>query len=156
MDCVGRDDSNWPWFGIPCHADGSVVVGYTEGQIGPQLAFRWTAATGMQVVQDVLSAGGIDMRGWTLTFPTGVSADGETIVGEGTPPTGYYEGWIAHIPVNAFALLDLAGTDHSIGSLVWGGTVTNSGVASPATLTAGSDNTSTTFNGSLDGTSQRR
>jgi autotransporter-associated beta strand protein len=38
--------------------------------------------------------------------------------------------------------------------LVWGGTVTNSGIASPATLTAGTDNTNTTFSGTIqDGAS---
>jgi autotransporter-associated beta strand protein len=51
-------------------------------------------------------------------------------------------------------LLDLRGVDYSLGSLVWGGTVTNNGISSPATLSVGSDNTSTTFKGIIqDGTS---
>jgi autotransporter-associated beta strand protein/probable HAF family extracellular repeat protein len=137
-----------PGLAYRANADGSVVVGYTESQSGQQ-AFRWTAATGMQSIQDTLTADGVNLNGLTLTFATGVSADGQTIVGE----TGG-EAWIANIPLNAFALLDLNGMNRSIGSLVWGGTVTNSGINSPATLTAGGDNTSTTFSGTIkDGTS---
>src|SRR5262249_27235932 len=75
-----------------------------------------------------------------------VSADGTVIVDNSS---------IVYIPVDAFALLDLAGFNHSLGSLLWGGIVTNSAVASPATLTVGSDNTSTIFSGSIqDGTSE--
>ena len=122
-------------------ANGSVVVGTGTG------AVRWTAATGTQSIQSILTADGVNLSGWELDGATGVSADGTVIVGNGNQP------WIATIPVNAFALLDLKGVDHSIGSLVWGGTVTNSG-ANAATLTAGSDNTSTTFIGVIqDGTS---
>jgi autotransporter-associated beta strand protein len=59
------------------------------------------------------------------------------------------QGGISRIPIAR----DLHGVDHTIGSLVWGGTVTNSG-PNPATLTTGNDNTSTTFIGSIqDGTS---
>jgi autotransporter-associated beta strand protein len=114
---------------------------------------RWTQATGVQSIPAILQADGINISGWSFSAATGVSSDGTTIVGNGTDPSGYAEGWVAHIPVNAFALLDLAGTAHSIGSLLWGGTVTNSGTK-PATLTAGSDNSSTSFSGIIqDGVS---
>jgi autotransporter-associated beta strand protein/probable HAF family extracellular repeat protein len=137
-----------PGLAYRANADGSVVVG--KNQNG---AFRWTAATGMQSIQDTLNAEGVNLTNWTLTFATGISADGQTIVGEGTSG-GNYEAWTANIPLNAFALLDLNGMNRSIGSLLWGGTVTNSGINSPATLTAGGDNTSTAFNGTIkDGTS---
>ena len=123
------------------NADGSVVVGTGTG------AVRWTAATGTQSIQNILTADGVNLSGWELDNATGVSADGTVIVGNGNQP------WKATIPVNAFALLDLKGVDHSIGSLVWGGTVTNTG-PNPATLTAGIDNTSTAFIGIIqDGTS---
>jgi autotransporter-associated beta strand protein/probable HAF family extracellular repeat protein len=123
------------------NADGSVIVGTGTG------AVRWTAATGTQSIQNILTADGVNLSGWELDSATGVSADGTVIVGNGNQP------WIATIPVNAFALLDLKGIDHSIGSLVWGGTVTNSG-SNAATLTEGSDHTSTTFIGVIqDGTS---
>ena len=52
------------------------------------------------------------------------------------------------------AFLDLSGFNQTIGSLSGSATVTNNGTASPATLTAGGDNTSTTFSGVIqDGTS---
>ena len=52
------------------------------------------------------------------------------------------------------ANLDLAGLDQIVGSLSGAGTVTNSSVSSPATLTAGGDNSSTTFSGIIqDGAS---
>ena len=132
------------------NADGSVIVG---GDGSAHTPVRWAAATGIQSIPAILAADGIDLSGWSLTAATGVSSDGTTIVGNGINPAGYTEGWIAHIPVNAFALLDLHGEDHSIGSLVWGGLVTNSG-ASFAALTIGSDNTDASFKGTIqDGTS---
>ena len=108
-----------PGLAYRANADGSVVVG--KNQNG---AFRWTAATGMQSIQDILTADGVNPG--QLIFATGVSADGRTIVGL----TGG-EAWIATIPLNAFALLDLDGMDRSIGSLLWGGTVTNKASIAP-------------------------
>jgi autotransporter-associated beta strand protein len=132
------------------NADGSVIVGSGLEGSGPRinqnLAFRWNAATGMQIVQDILTADGISVPD-LLNYATGVSADGTVLVGDANAG-GNNEGWIATIPLNAFALLDLGGVNHAIGSLVWGGTVTNSGSAA-ATLTTGSDNSSTTFIGKI-------
>jgi probable HAF family extracellular repeat protein/autotransporter-associated beta strand protein len=123
--------------------DGSVVVGSSTGAGGLDAAFRWTAALGMQSIQAILVAGGFSVAGFDLSQATGLSGNGSTIVGNG---------WIANIPVNAFALLDLAGTNHALPSLVWGGVVTNSS-ATPATLTIGSDNSNSTFSGTIqDGT----
>jgi autotransporter-associated beta strand protein/probable HAF family extracellular repeat protein len=125
-------------------SDGAVIVGSSTTSSGTDAAFRWTSNLGMQPIQGILAAGGFDVSGFQLDNATGVSGDGTVIVGAG---------WIAHIPVNAFALFDLAGADHTIGSLVWGGIVTNSG-PTPATLTVGSDNSSATFIGTIqDGTS---
>ena len=135
------------------NGDGSVVVG-AGGVAGTSVyrAFRWTSATGMQSVQDILTANEVGLVGWQNMIAFGVSADGTVIAGTGTDPNGKTEAWLARIPVDAFALLDLAGVDHSLGSLVWGGTVTNSST-SPATLTIGSDNANTTFIGVIqDGT----
>jgi len=41
---------------------------------------------------------GLDLAGWTLTGAVAVSADGSTVVGYGTGPSGAQEGWIAVIP----------------------------------------------------------
>jgi autotransporter-associated beta strand protein/probable HAF family extracellular repeat protein len=128
------------------NADGSVIVG-TSGGVNFQ-PFRWTQTTGMQSIRDTLIAGGYGPIGWTLQTANGVSADGTVIVGNGIDPDGKIEAWLARIPVNAFALLDLKGLDLSIGSLVWGGVVTNSGPGA-ATLRAGSDNSSTIFIGTI-------
>lgn len=128
------------------NADGSVIVG-TSGSANFQ-AYRWTQATGIQSIPAILSAGGYGPTNWSLQTAQGVSADGTVIVGNGIDPNGKNEAWIARIPVNAFALLDLNGVDHSLGSLVWGGVVTNSGLGT-ATLSAGSDNTNSTFIGTI-------
>ena len=143
-------------FANAANADGSVVVGASNVNGGAQYqAMRWTAALGLQPVQGILTAGGFDTSGWQLNIANGVSADGTVIVGTGPDPNGRTNGWIARIPVNAFALLDLAGVDHTLGSLIWGGTVTNSATGSPATLRVGSDNSSTTFIGVIqDGASK--
>lgn len=130
------------------NSDGSVVVGQSRLSDGVTFrAFRWNAATGMQSIQDMLTANGVDLTGWNLSGANELSGDGTIIVGFGVPsPTHAEEAWIATIPLNAFALLDLHGANLALSSLLWGGIVTNSGPGA-ATLTAGSDNTSTTFIG---------
>ena len=142
---------------LALNADGSVVVGTTSpgnSSVGID-AFRWTAATGIQSIKAILTAHGDDLSGWQLTAAQSISADGTVIVGDGSKglyPNQSFPGWMAVIPVNAFALLDLAGNAHTLGSLLWGGTVTNSGAVA-ATLTVGGDNTDTVFTGSIrDGT----
>lgn len=76
-------------------ADGSVVVGQT-GNNGR--AFRWTAATGCQTIQDLLTTAGVNLSGWNLTEAVGISADGSTIVGIGSNGVTS-EAWIARLPV---------------------------------------------------------
>jgi autotransporter-associated beta strand protein/probable HAF family extracellular repeat protein len=134
-------------------ADGSVIVGYSSDVNNSNgIATRWTAATGIQSIPAMLTAVGVNLGGWELTTAYAASANGTVVAGVGFNPAGQDEAWIAQIPINAFALLDLHGSDHSLGSLVWGGTVTNNGPG-PATLTAGGDNTDSTFIGTIqDGT----
>ncbi|HKM88556.1 MAG TPA: VCBS repeat-containing protein, partial [Xanthobacteraceae bacterium] len=82
-------------------ADGSVVVGQM-GNGGP--AFRWTAATGFQNLQTLLTENGASasLNGWaSLVQATGISADGTTIVGWGNGPNSTAQAWIAHLPVTA-------------------------------------------------------
>jgi hypothetical protein len=75
------------------------VVGYGGNAQNSSEAFRWTEIDGMQSVQDLLAAEGIDLGGWTLRRATGVSADGTTIVGWGLNPDGKSEGWVATLPL---------------------------------------------------------
>jgi hypothetical protein len=57
-------------------------------------------------VASILTAAGVDLTGWRLEAATGVSADGKTIVGNGTNPRGFTEAWVANI---TFPPIDLSG-----------------------------------------------
>ncbi len=77
--------------------DGSVIVGYGRTRPGAFEAFVWTTEQNMRGVKDVLvNDYGLDLTGWSLEQATAVSADGRTIVGYGTGPSGR-EGWVAHL-----------------------------------------------------------
>ncbi len=81
-------------------ADGSVVV----GDFKFDGAFIWDETHGMRFLEQVLIDHGIDLTGWDLTRATDISADGLTIVGNGSGPSGYGP-WIATIPEPSTALL---------------------------------------------------
>jgi probable HAF family extracellular repeat protein len=78
---------------IAVNADGSVIVGAGFTATGQQ-AMRWTAPSGMQSIPVLLQSANVDLTGWTLTAATGVSADGMTIIGDGTSGSGQ-QAWIA-------------------------------------------------------------
>lgn len=81
-------------------ADGTVVVG-SNGELEPDReAFRWTDATGMQSIEDIITAAGLGsaIAGWQLQEAWGVSADGRTIVGYGLNPLGQTEAWVVVVP----------------------------------------------------------
>ena len=64
-------------------ADGNVVVGSAEnGPHGTNRAFRWTAATGMQTVEDWLRANGVTIPSDITWKALAVNADGNVVVGE--------------------------------------------------------------------------
>ena len=80
--------------------------------------------------------------------------EGATTVSMGTLAAGSTTAFSPHSAFTVFSVLELNGKSNSVGSLAGNGTVTNNGSAL-ATLTAGGDNTSTTFSGSLvDGTAR--
>ena len=92
---------------------------------------------------------------WTLTGTPGQAtpwliSDGTLLAGAATNVFGV----TSAITVNTPGSLDLGGFNQTIGSLAGSGTVTNSGVASPAALTTG-DATNTLFSGVIqDGAGQ--
>ena len=85
-------------FGVS--ADGSVVVGGSKsgsGHYGTE-AFIWTQSEGMRSLREMLMSDfGLDLSGWELSYATGISWDGLTIVGVGWGPSGY-EGWRVTLP----------------------------------------------------------
>jgi probable HAF family extracellular repeat protein len=77
--------------------DGTVVVGMGSTAQGFE-PFIWNQVHGMRRLHDVLTQDfGLDLTGWVLFEARGISADGRTIVGTGTNPSGNTEAWIAHL-----------------------------------------------------------
>lgn len=77
-------------------ADGSIIVGQGTGANGLE-AIRWDAEHKVQSVGALLTAEGVDLTGWTLTYAAAISADGTAIVGYGTH-NGMPEAWLARFP----------------------------------------------------------
>src|SRR5687768_14084853 len=69
---------------ISVSGDGSVIVGSGAHASGFETV-RWTAASGMQRLSDLLLADGVNPAadGWTRLGGAGVSGDGNTIFGGG-------------------------------------------------------------------------
>jgi uncharacterized membrane protein len=110
---VGLGDLSGGSFGSSAggvSGDGSVVAGYSYSGSG-QEAFIWDSVHGMRSLRDVLvNDYGLDLTGWSLTEATAISADGSTLVGYGTDPSGYTEAWLVQIPEpGAYLLVALGG-----------------------------------------------
>jgi autotransporter-associated beta strand protein/probable HAF family extracellular repeat protein len=109
------------------------------------------------VIQDGTSATAlIKVGSGTLTLSGANTYSGATNINAGAVRGGASNTFSPNsaVTIASGALLDLRGFNQTIGSLTGTGTVTNSGVSSPAALTAGGDNSSTTFSGVIqDGTS---
>ena len=127
--------------------DAGQIVGYSTTALnsGTRNATIWDGTTPINL-NSLLT-----VAGWTLMEATGINNAGQ-IVGYGIAPGGITDAFLL-TPV-AQALLDLAGINQTFGSLAGVVSVTNSGISSPATLTVGGNNTSTTFSGVIaDGNS---
>jgi probable HAF family extracellular repeat protein len=73
---------------------------------GTGSAFRWTEATGIQDLRQLLVDAGVDMTGVALVAVTGISPDGQWITGQATTPT---------TPVNETVVFMLQYCDDAIG-----------------------------------------
>ncbi|MCF7955468.1 MAG: right-handed parallel beta-helix repeat-containing protein [Phycisphaerae bacterium] len=80
-------------------ADGSIVVGRSEGSSSSN-AFIWDEQNGMRDLKDVLTNDyGLDLGDWKLSYANGISDDGRTIVGYGSPPQiNNPGGWMVRLP----------------------------------------------------------
>ena len=80
--------------------NGNVIVGYAaprpvsfqdaggwDFDPSDSRAFRWSSSAGMQDLTQLFAASGINMTGITLVAVTGISTDGQIIVGVATTPT---------------------------------------------------------------------
>jgi probable HAF family extracellular repeat protein len=92
-------------FATAVSADGSVVVGVSNTPTVVAEAFRWTAASGMKSVSGLLTAGGVNITGWSLELASGVSADGSVVVGSGTDPNGDTQAWLARFSAGGTGLI---------------------------------------------------
>jgi probable HAF family extracellular repeat protein len=96
-------------------ADGSIIVGYgTSGDANGNFhePFIWDSTHGMRNLKDVLiNDYGLDLNRWLLNTAI-ISADGRTIVGQGSDLMGLqHQLWIATIPEpSSLVLLSLGGT----------------------------------------------
>lgn len=89
--------------------DGSVVVGTDNDNarfgLPSSKAFIWDEANGMRALDVLLTSLGIDLTGWELLEATAVSADGLTVLGRASDPSGGIQHFIAVIPEPGTGLL---------------------------------------------------
>ncbi|MBK7950209.1 MAG: PEP-CTERM sorting domain-containing protein [Deltaproteobacteria bacterium] len=85
--------------------DGTTVVGQAQVGTNEIGAFIWRADTGLVSLTVLLTSMGVDLTGWTLRQAVGISADGTTIAGNGTNPSGRPEGFLMVIPEPSVGIL---------------------------------------------------
>jgi probable HAF family extracellular repeat protein len=84
---------------LAASGNGSVIVGWGSDGGSTYQASIWDAADGTRNLQSVLTSSyGLNLTGWTLEQATGISADGNTIVGYGIDPRGNTEAWVVQVP----------------------------------------------------------
>ncbi len=102
-------DGNLASFARAVSADGSRVVGQSSAPHPRGVAaFLWTRESGMQSLAEILSADpdvAAKLDGYYLWDATGISDDGETIVGTAFDPDGNFRAFIATIPEPGVAAL---------------------------------------------------
>ncbi|MEO6014926.1 MAG: autotransporter domain-containing protein [Devosia sp.] len=76
-------------------ADGMIVVGVSYDAALKTHAVRWDENGKLRLISDLLSQGGVDISGWTLTDAMAISNDGMVIMGSGAISNAGGV-WIAH------------------------------------------------------------
>ncbi|MDP2323550.1 MAG: GlyGly-CTERM sorting domain-containing protein, partial [Gammaproteobacteria bacterium] len=91
---AGGDDGS---FALAVSANGVVVGTALQGSYSTgRRAFLAPPGEGMRLLSEVLLSQGVSgVDGWTLWEATGISSDGNKIVGWGVNPAGVYEAFIA-------------------------------------------------------------
>ena len=78
----------------------AAVLAEAPAGVASNHAFRWTAKTGMQEMQSLLSRAGVTtVQGLGLRTASRVSADGTVIVGSGLDPNKQWEPFGAVLPL---------------------------------------------------------
>jgi hypothetical protein len=87
-------------------ANGQLIFGTSgNGFFGLQQAWVWTAATGMQSLQDVLTKYFVQVpAGYYLLSARSASADGTVVIGQAATPDGYIVTYVVNVPVTAYGL----------------------------------------------------
>jgi uncharacterized membrane protein len=96
-------DSSWRGDVLGLSADGSVAVGY-DRPFGPALGglgFISLNGAPMMDLTAYATRAGINLNGFTLALPTGISADGRTIVGIGYNASNTVQGFELQLPLAA-------------------------------------------------------
>jgi len=83
---------------------GQIVGGFGDTALGELAATIWTARLGLQDLNDLLPALGVDLTGWQLEVTTGISTDGRTWCGQGVYQ-GEFRGWVLRLPVTGLSAL---------------------------------------------------
>lgn len=74
---------------------GRVIVGTASTPAEGNIAVVWDEGHGLRRPDQILASQGVDLTGWRLTDATGISDDGQVIVGRGYNPSGFAEAWMA-------------------------------------------------------------
>jgi len=101
-------------------SDGNAIVGYARTGLGPYGAFLWDPVHGMRLLEEVLTAEyGLDLGGWSIGHPGGMTPDGRIIVGTAFDAEHHTQAFLVTIPEPGTAALLLMGL---AGLASWRGT----------------------------------
>lgn len=83
-------------YALDVTADGTIVVGSAEDASNNYHAFQWTEAGGLRSIEELLTAAGVDLTGWSLTSAEAISGDGKRLAGKGRDSLGVQGMWFSN------------------------------------------------------------